>query len=146
MSTTPSGNQAMRTNSNSPVEEPKVESQVEVTPETPIPPQSQLQSIPSLVTSRGGSKEEELKGLGLNEEGGKEVVSEDRKEASEPAPERAEGGEGEEAANVSRVMGTHRFSVLNKDLLELHGNDSKKKDQGVSKACKTSLSTGMYGR
>jgi hypothetical protein len=130
----------MRTHSNSPVENPEPEAEREgevvAVPETPIPPQSQLQNIPSLNTSRVDSKEHELKGLGLGEEGEeKKTDAMDRKEGSDERDEGAEGGDGDEAS-VARVMGTHRFSVLNKDLLELHGNDSKKKDQGVSKACK----------
>jgi len=131
----------MRTHSNSPVENPEPEAEREgeavAVPETPIPPQSQLQNIPSLNTSRVDSKEYELKGLGLGEEGEEKKKADvmDRKEGSDEGAEGAEGGDGDEAS-VARVMGTHRFSVLNKDLLELHGNDSKKKDPGVSKACK----------
>jgi hypothetical protein len=84
-----------------------------VPPETPIPPQSQLQSIPSLNTSVVESKSAEgVHGLGLQ----------DHEEEHE-----------EETDQPSRVMGTHRFSVLNKDLLELHENNPKKK--AGSKTC-----------
>lgn len=87
-----------------------------VPPETPIPPQSQLQSIPSLNTSVVDSKSAEgVHGLGIQ----------DQEEEHE-----------EEADQPSRVMGTHRFSVLNKDLLELHENNPKKK--AGSKTCTSS--------
>jgi hypothetical protein len=90
-----------------------------VPPETPIPPQSQLQSIPSLNTSVVDSKSAEgVHGLGLQ----------DQEEEHE-----------EEADQPSRVMGTHRFSVLNKDLLELHESNPKKK--AGSKTCTASLTS-----
>jgi len=140
MSTSPSGNQVMGEDT-SPSEEQvptpegaKVDTEQEgkqgaegegqskdtTTLYSPIPPQSQLQFIPSLNTSMVDTHA--IHGLGLqspvqviNEEGG--------------------NGDEEEGSDVtSRVMGTHRFSVLNKDLLELHESNPKKK--GGSKTCK----------
>ena len=145
MSTSPSGNQVMGENEDlkdeiqgeekesdeeNKQEEGKEEKKDEggaqakdaVPPETPIPPQSQLQSIPSLNTSVVDSKGAEgVHGLGLK----------DQEEEQE-----------EEADQPSRVMGTHRFSVLNKDLLELHENNPKKKEKAGSKTC-TSPSPGQ---
>jgi len=137
MSTSPSGNQVMGENSPPSMEkavsanEEKVNAGKEghqeeaerkdgTTPYSPIPPQSQLQSIPSLNTSVVDTQA--LHGLGLQSPD--QVINE-------------EGGNGdeEEGSDVtSRVMGTHRFSVLNKDLLELHESNPKKK--GGSKTCK----------
>jgi hypothetical protein len=93
------------------------------TPYSPIPPQSQLQSIPSLNTSVFDTQA--VHGLGLQSPA--QVINE-------------EGGNGDEEEGsdaTSRVMGTHRFSVLNKDLLELHESNPKKK--GGSKTCKPLL-------
>jgi hypothetical protein len=113
----------MRENSESLVKEDAVP------PETPIPPQSQIQDIPSLNTSRvGPGDKEDIKGLGLEQ---KETRESDTAEADGDHDQEGDLDEG----NVSRVMGTHRFSVLNKDLLELHSNDPKKKEKGGSKAC-----------
>jgi hypothetical protein len=146
MSTSPSGNQVMGENTspvesqerNTSPEEEKANSEKEgkqedgegpskdgTTPYSPIPPQSQLQSIPSLNTSVVDTQA--VHGLGLQSPA--QVITE-------------EGGNGdeEEGSDVtSRVMGTHRFSVLNKDLLELHESNPKKK--GGSKTCKFSFST-----
>lgn len=141
MSTSPSGNQVMGENEDLKDEiqgeakksdeekkqeekrkEGRAQAKDAVPPETPIPPQSQLQSIPSLNTSVVDSKAAEgVHGLGL-----KEQEEEQEEEADQP----------------SRVMGTHRFSVLNKDLLELHENNPKKKEKAGSKTC-TSLSPGQ---
>ena len=140
MSTSPSGNQVMGENTSpseeqaTTPEEEKVDTEQEgkqgeegegqskdtSTPYSPIPPQSQLQSIPSLNTSVVDTQA--AHGLGLQSPA--QVINE-------------EGGNGdeEEGSDVtSRVMGTHRFSVLNKDLLELHESNPKKK--GGSKTCK----------
>ena len=137
MSTSPSGNQVMGENS-PPAKEKVVSTEGEkadsekegvhaqgqlidtTTPYSPIPPQSQLQSIPSLNTSVVDTHA--VHGLGLQSPA--QVINE-------------EGGNGdeEEGSDVTnRVMGTHRFSVLNKDLLELHESNPKK---GGSKACKS---------
>jgi hypothetical protein len=94
-----------------------------IPPLTPIPPQSQLQSIPSLNTSVVDSKDTQTQavhGLGL------------QSSAEVNGGNNGEEEKGEEES-PSRVMGTHRFSVLNKDLLELHENNPKKK--GGSKTC-----------
>jgi hypothetical protein len=142
MSTSPSGNQVMGENTPPaderavPAEEAQTKGKKEEgepkdtsTPYSPIPPQSQLQSIPSLNTSVVDTQA--VHGLGLQSPA--QVINE-------------EGGNGDEeegSDGTSRVMGTHRFSVLNKDLLELHENNPKKK--GGSKTCKclsfTSLNT-----
>jgi hypothetical protein len=143
MSTSPSGNQVMGENSppaetqekaTSPEEEKansgKEDKQEEgeakdgTTPYSPIPPQSQLQSIPSLNTSVVDTQA--VHGLGLQSPA--QVINEENKEGR--------NSEEEEGSDVtSRVMGTHRFSVLNEDLLELHENNPKKK--GGSKTCKS---------
>jgi len=140
MSTSPSGNQVMGENSPPSegqmvlADEEKADSGKEgvhaeeqskdgTTPYSPIPPQSQLQSIPSLNTSVVDTQA--VHGLGLQSPA--QVINE-------------EGGNGdeEEGSDVtSRVMGTHRFSVLNKDLLELHESNPKKK--GGSKTCRFSF-------
>jgi hypothetical protein len=142
MSTSPSGNQVMGENTPPPeekavsAEEKKVagtevgkneggESKDGTTPYSPIPPQSQLQSIPSLNTSVVDTQA--VHGLGLQSPA--QVINEEGRNSEE-----------EEGSDVtSRVMGTHRFSVLNKDLLELHESNPKKK--GGSKTCKFSFST-----
>jgi hypothetical protein len=119
----------MRENSESLVKEDAVP------PETPIPPQSQIQDIPSLNTSRVGTGDkEEVKGLELEQKGETETNS------AEADGDHDQEGDLDEG-NVSRVMGTHRFSVLNKDLLELHSNDPKKKEKGGSKACTSDSSS-----
>jgi hypothetical protein len=143
MSTSPSGNQVMGENTppsegtTVSAEEEKVagtevgkneggEGQAKdgTTPYSPIPPQSQLQSIPSLNTSVVDTQA--IHGLGLQSPA--QVINED-----------GSGGDEEEGSDgTSRVMGTHRFSVLNKDLLELHESNPKKK--GGSKTCKFSFS------
>lgn len=131
MATSPSGNQVMGENDTSDTapesgkkEENSGQETVKdsVTPNTPIPPQSQLQSIPSLNTSVVDTQA--VHGLGLRAPA--ENIVEENKEGS--------NGEEEDGLDVpNRVMGTHRFSVLNKDLLELHENNPKKK--GGSKTC-----------
>jgi len=140
MSTSPSGNQVMgensppskekavladeeKANAGKEGEQDEGQSKDATTPYSPIPPQSQLQSIPSLNTSVVDTQA--VHGLGLQSPA--QVINE-------------EGGNGdeEEGSDVpSRVMGTHRFSVLNKDLLELHESNSKKK--GGSKTCRFSF-------
>jgi len=140
MSTSPSGNQVMGENSppskeqavsadeekvNAGKEGKQEEGQGEdaSTPYSPIPPQSQLQSIPSLNTSVVDTQA--VHGLGLQSPA--QVINEE-----------GDNGDEEEGSDVpSRVMGTHRFSVLNKDLLELHESNPKKK--GGSKTCKPLL-------
>ena len=144
MSTSPSGNQVMGENTppaeekaTSPLEEKansgkegdleEGEAKDATTPYSPIPPQSQLQSIPSLNTSVVDTQA--VHGLGLRSPA--QITTEENQEGRNSAEE-------EEGSDVtSRVMGTHRFSVLNKDLLELHENNPKKK--GGSKTCKFSL-------
>jgi len=143
MSNSPSGNQVMGENTPPAEENPTLPLEVKAdsgkeggqedgeakdatTPYSPIHPQSQLQSIPSLNTSVVDTQA--AHGLGL------------QSPAQVPTEENQEGrnSEEEEGSDVtSRVMGTHRFSVLNKDLLELHENNPKKK--GGSKTCKFSL-------
>jgi hypothetical protein len=144
MSTSPSGNQVMGENTppadsqekttspegekaNSGKEGKQEEGRATeaATPYSPIPPQSQLQSIPSLNTSVVDTQA--VHGLGLQSPA--QVINE-------------EGGNGDEEDGsdvTSRVMGTHRFSVLNKDLLELHESNPKKK--GGSKTCEFFFST-----
>ena len=148
MSTSPSGNQVMGENTppseektvSVSAEEEKPNSEKEgkqeegegeakdgTTPYSPIPPQSQLQSIPSLNTSVVDTPA--IHGLGLQSPA--QVINEENKEGR--------NSEEEEGSDVtSRVMGTHRFSVLNKDLLELHESNPKKK--AGSKTCKFSVS------
>jgi hypothetical protein len=145
MSTSPSGNQVMGENTppaeenTISAEEGKINAEKEgiqgegeakekntTTPYSPIPPQSQLQSIPSLNTSVVDTQA--VHGLGLQSP--TQVITEENKEGR--------NSEEEEGSDVtSRVMGTHRFSVLNKDLLELHESNPKKK--GGSKTCKPLL-------
>jgi hypothetical protein len=148
MSTSPSGNQVMDENTppaesqeNTSAEEANADSGKErnqeggegqskdnTTPYSPIPPQSQLQSIPSLNTSLVDTRA--AHGLGLQSPA--QVITEENKEGR--------NSEEEEGSDVtSRVMGTHRFSVLNKDLLELHESNPKKK--GGSKTCEFFFST-----
>jgi hypothetical protein len=149
MSTSPSGNQVMGENTppaesqekTSVAEEEKASPEKEgrqeegegqskdtSTPYSPIPPQSQLQSIPSLNTSVVDTQA--VHGLGLQSPA--QVITEENKEGR--------NSEEEEGSDVtSRVKGTHRFSVLNKDLLELHESNPKKK--GGSKTCKFPVST-----
>jgi hypothetical protein len=140
MSTSPSGNQVMGENTPPSgeeavsAEEKKVagtevgkneggESKDGNTPYSPIPPQSQLQSIPSLNTSVVDTQAVHCLGL----QSPAQVITEENREGR--------NSEEEEGSDVnSRVMGTHRFSVLNKDLLELHESNPKKK--GGSKTCK----------
>jgi len=139
ISTSPSGNQVMGESTSTSEEqattpeEAKVDTEQEgkqgqgegqskdnTTPYSPIPPQSQLQSIPSLNTSVVDTQA--VHGLGLQSLA--QVINEE-----------GANGDEEEGSDVnSRVMGTHRFSVLNKDLLELHESNPKKK--GGSKTCK----------
>jgi hypothetical protein len=143
MSTSPSGNQVMGENT-PPAEETTVSAEEQAnfekegkqedgegqskdttTPYSPIPPQSQLQSIPSLNTSVVHTQA--VHGLGLQSPA--QVINEEGRNSEE-----------EEGSDVtSRVMGTHRFSVLNKDLLELHESNPKKK--GGSKTCTFPVST-----
>jgi len=141
MSTSPSGNQVMGGNETSGSTDVKQNLEKEgetqgpgnkeedgqqakdaIPPYTPIPPQSQLQSIPSLNTSVVNTQA--IHGLGLDSNTEVDKEGDGEQEGEDDSP--------------SRVMGTHRFSVLNKDLLDLHESNPKKK--AGSKTCKLSVS------
>lgn len=150
MSTSPSGNQVMGENTPPAEEKPTLpleekadsgkeggleegEAKDATTPYSPIPPQSQLQSIPSLNTSVVDTQA--VHGLGLQSPA--QVTTEENQEGR--------SSEEEEGSDVtSRVMGTHRFSVLNKELLELHEINPKKK--GESKTCESPLPSALCRR